>query len=211
MSHYRAHYSFAFNATIIPLAFTHVVRHDIIFDPFNFKIVEHNLFTISIYIILSSFSYDPKPESFNFPSEFPFLDLRMCLILTHQPGVLPKSLLLQPSRYALRSRFIFIFRLCPRVWRFTKTTHLETYSHFPGSSVSTPPPSAYLDHSTCLYSSGSSVSTPPPNICLHHFTCFHVYMFIFFGFECKYTPSQYMSTSFYMFPCLHVYILRVRV
>ena len=115
MSHYRAHYSFAFNATIIPLAFTHAVRHDIIFDLFNFIIVEHNLFKISIYIILSSFSYDSKPGSFNFPSEFSFLGLCMCLILTHHPGVLPKALLLQPSRYALRPRFIFIIRLCLQV------------------------------------------------------------------------------------------------
>ena len=56
MSHYRAHYSFAFNATIIPLAFTHAVRHDIIFDPFNFIIVEHNyskfLFTLSCRLLV---------------------------------------------------------------------------------------------------------------------------------------------------------------
>ncbi|MFS7901466.1 hypothetical protein Hanom_Chr00s216774g01842301 [Helianthus anomalus] len=105
MSYCRAHYSFAFNATFILLAFTHAVRHDIIFDSFNFEIVEHNLFKISIYIILSSCSYDSKPESFNFPSEFPFLSLRMCLILTHQPGVLPKSLLVQAFRYTSSFRF----------------------------------------------------------------------------------------------------------
>ena len=60
---------------------------------------------------MSSFCHDSKPESFNFPSEFPFLSLRMCLTLTHQPGVLPKSLLLQPSRYALRLHFDLFGRL----------------------------------------------------------------------------------------------------
>ncbi|MFS8022880.1 hypothetical protein Hanom_Chr16g01444731 [Helianthus anomalus] len=122
-----------------------------LFDPFNFKIGEHNLFTTLFTLSCHLLVMTLKPESFNFPSAFPFLGLRMCLILTHQPGVLPKSLLLQPSRYALRSRFIFIFRLCPRVWRFTKK------------------------------------NDPLRNI------------FPFSGFECKYTPSQYSSKSFYMF------------
>ncbi|MFS8016637.1 hypothetical protein Hanom_Chr15g01370911 [Helianthus anomalus] len=66
MSHYRAHYSFAFNVTIIPLAFTHVVRHGIIFDLFNLKIVEHNLFKISNYIILSFLVMTQNPSLLTF-------------------------------------------------------------------------------------------------------------------------------------------------
>ncbi|MFS7898864.1 hypothetical protein Hanom_Chr00s032605g01770591 [Helianthus anomalus] len=52
MSHRRAHCSFAFNVTIVPLVFTHAVRHDIIFDPFNFKIVEHNYSQLNLHYLV---------------------------------------------------------------------------------------------------------------------------------------------------------------
>ncbi|MFS7903464.1 hypothetical protein Hanom_Chr01g00024381 [Helianthus anomalus] len=171
-----------------------IVKLQYLFDPFNFKIVEPELSkllsTLSCHLLVMT----QNPSLLNFPSEFPFLGLRMCLNPYPPTGCFTEVFIIATFTVCIMTSFrIYIFLLCSPVWRFTKTTRLETFA-FPGFECKYTP-SQYMSTSFYMFVfSGFECKYTPSQYMSTSF-----YMFAFSGFECKYTPSQYMSTSFYMF------------